>query len=272
MDADALLNRSKRGEIVRMTGRYSTAAVAALGLALLLSGCRGATYNWGWFEVLPTTPRGAVNLKFLLSGLWLSLSISGLSLLFSVTIGLLIALPGLSAKPGWRRLNRIYVELLRSIPLLVMILWVYYGLPVVLGLSLGPFAAGVVALALCDSAFEAEIFRGGIQSIERGQTEAADALGFSYLQKMRHVVLPQAIRRILPPLGNQFVYMLKMSSLVSVVGLQELTRKANELTVTVYRPLEIYTILVLEYLMLILVVSWGVRWMEKRLKAGAAFH
>jgi len=85
---------------------------------------------------------------------------------------------------------------------------------------------------------------------------------------MRHVVLPQAIRRILPLLGNQFVYMLKMSSLVSVVRLQELTRKANELTVTVYRPLEIYTILVLEYLLLIVAVSYSVRWMEISLNAG----
>ena len=94
-------------------------------------------------------------------------------------------------------------------------------------------------------------------------------MGFTYLQKMRHVVLPQAVRRILPPLGNQFVYMLKMSSLVSVVGLQELTRKANELAVTVYRPLEIYTILVAEYLVLILLVSWGVRRMENHLHANA---
>jgi polar amino acid transport system permease protein len=132
---------------------------------------------------------------------------------------------------------------------------------------LSPFAAGIVALALSDSAFEAEIFRAGIQSIERGQTEAAEALGFSYPQKMWHVILPQVIRRILPPLGNQFVYMLKMSSLLSIIGLQELTRKANELTVTVYRPLEIYTVLVLEYLILILMVSWMVRWLESRMGA-----
>ena len=95
--------------------------------------------------------------------------------------------------------------------------------------------------------------------------EAADAIGLTYLQKMRLVILPQAIRRILPPLGNQFVYMLKMSSLVSVVGLQELTRRANELTVTVYRPLEIYSVLVAEYLFLILVASWGVRHLERRM-------
>ena len=84
---------------------------------------------------------------------------------------------------------------------------------------------------------------------------------------MRFVILPQAIRRILPALGNQLVYMLKMSSLVSVIGMQELTRKANELVVTEYRPLELYTILVLEYLVLILVVSAGVRWLERRLKS-----
>lgn len=241
-------------------------AVVLLASALII-GCGGAEYHWGWYEVLPTTDRGAGNLKFLVSGLWLTLSISGLSLLVSVSMGLLVALPGLARQRYLRIFNRLYVETFRSIPTLVMIMWVYYGLPVVLGLSLDPFSAGVVALALCDSAFEAEIFRGGIQSVERGYTEAADALGFSYFSKMRHIVLPLALRRILPALGNQFVYMLKMSSLVSVVGLQELTRKANELTVTVYRPLEIYTILVFEYLLLILLVSYAVRYIEHRLGA-----
>ena len=145
--------------------------------------------------------------------------------------------------------------------------WVYYGLPIVLNISLGPFAAGVIALALCDSAFQAEIFRGGIQSIDRGQHEASDTLGLGYLDKMRFVILPQALRRVLPPLGNQFVYMLKMSSLVSVIGLTELTRRANELVVNAYRPLEIYSFLVLEYLALILIVSLLVRRMERRMGA-----
>lgn len=122
-----------------------------------------------------------------------------------------------------------------------------------------------LALALCDSAFEAEIFRVGIQSIERGQHEAADSIGLTWRHKMRFIILPQAIRRILPPLGNQFVYVTKMSSLASVIGLGELTRQANELVVTLYRPLEIYTILVLEYMALILVISWGVRRLEARL-------
>jgi polar amino acid transport system permease protein len=232
---------------------------------LFFSGCSRAQYNWGWFEILPTTERGADNLRFLLSGVWMTLSLSLTAIFFSVLIGLFVALPGLSVKAGFRWFNRAYVELFRSIPLLVLILWVYYGLPVVLGISMNPFIAGVVALAISDSAFEAEIFRGGIQSIGRGQIEAAASLGLNYYQKMRLIILPQAIRRILPPLGNQFVYMLKMSSLVSIIGLQELTRKANELSVTVYRPLEIYTVLVLEYLVLILIVSWLVRRLESRL-------
>jgi polar amino acid transport system permease protein len=242
--------------------------LTALVLILLtVSACKGAEYHWGWYEILPTTEKGAGNLKFLLGGIWLTVVLSSISIFFSILMGLFIALPGLSGKNFWRGFNRFYVEILRSVPVLVLILWVYYGLPVVLGISLSPFVAGILALALSDSAFEAEIFRAGIQSIERGQTEAADALGFNYAQKMRHVILPQAIRRILPPLGNQFVYMLKMSSLLSIIGLQEMTRKANELTVTVYRPLEIYTVLVLEYLALILIASWIVRRLEGRLGA-----
>lgn len=239
--------------------------ILVFAFTCVLSGCSNAKYNWGWFEILPTTERGTDNLRFLLSGVWLTLALSSTAIFFSILIGLFIALPGLSVRSGLRWFNRTYVELFRSIPVLVLILWIYYGLPVVLGISMNPFLAGVVALAISDSAFEAEIFRAGIQSIGRGQIEAADALGLNYIQKMRLIILPQAIRRILPPLGNQFVYMLKMSSLVSIIGLQELTRKANELSVTVYRPLEIYTVLVLEYLVLILIVSWMVRRLEDRL-------
>ena len=241
--------------------------IALVLITAMVGGCKGTDYNWGWYEILPSTEKGAGNLRFLFSGIWLTVALSSVSIFFSVILGLFISLPGLSSNSCVRGFNRFYVEIFRSIPVLVLILWVYYGLPVVLGLSLSPFVAGIVALALSDSAFEAEIFRAGIQSIERGQTEAADALGFSYVEKMRHIILPQAIRRILPPLGNQFVYMLKMSSLLSIIGLQELTRKANELTVTVYRPLEIYTVLVLEYLLLILIVSWIVRRLEIRLGA-----
>ena len=206
-----------------------------------------------------------INIRFLLGGLKFTILLSVTAIVVAIVLGLLIALPGISKNKFAKGINWTYVELIRAIPLLVMILWVYYGLPQVAGISIGVFSAGVLALAISDSAFQAEIFRAGIQSIDRGQIEAADALGLTYFQRMRFIVLPQAIRRILPPLGNQLIYMLKMSSLISVIGMQELTRRANELVVTEYRPLEIYTFLVLEYLVLILIVSAGVRWLERHL-------
>jgi glutamine transport system permease protein len=235
-----------------------------LFLMLFLSGCSD---NWGWYVVNPYSKSGWINLKFLMSGYYFTLLLSFTSILISIAVGLLIALPGLSKNPWLRNFNRVYVEIVRSVPILVLILWVYYGLPPMTGLEINVFWAGVIALALSDSAFQAEIFRAGIQSIDRGQYEASHSISLNYKDTMRFVILPQAIRRILPALGNQLVYMLKMSSLVSVIGMQELTRKANELVVTEYRPLEIYTILVLEYLVLILVVSAGVRWLERRLKS-----
>jgi glutamine transport system permease protein len=232
---------------------------------MLLGGCSG---NWGWYVVNPTMPSGRQNLLFLLDGLSYTIGLSVTAILISVCLGLLIALPGLSSRRVPKAFNRVYVELVRAVPILVLILWVYYGLPQIADLSISVFWAGVIALAISDSAFQAEIFRAGIQSIDRGQYEAAHSISLSYRDTMRYVILPQAIKRILPALGNQLVYMLKMSSLVSVIGMQELTRRANELVVTEYRPLEIYTILVLEYLILILLVSAAVRWLERRLAAG----
>lgn len=231
---------------------------------LLLGGCSA---NWGWYVVNPTTPSGWINLKFLMSGAWYTILLSLTATAISVLVGLLVALPGLSSRRLPRLVSRTYVELVRAVPMLVMVLWVYYGLTQLTGISLSVFWAGVIALALSDSAFEAEVFRAGIQSVAKGQYEAAHTLQLGYWDTMRFVILPQAIRRILPALGNQFVYVLKMSSLVSVIGMQELTRKATELVVTEYRPLEIYTVLVLEYLVLILIVSAGVRWLERRMQA-----
>ena len=238
--------------------------ILCLLMLTLVSGCSD---QWGWYVVDPTTKNGAVNLKFLLSGLYYTVLLSVTAISISIVVGLLIALPGLSSNRPMRVFSRTYVELVRAVPILVLILWVYYGLPQLSGLTITVFWAGVIALALSDSAFEAEIFRAGIQSIAKGQYEAAHSISLSYADTMRFVILPQAIRRILPALGNQLVYMLKMSSLVSVIGMQELTRKANELVVSEYRPLEIYTILVLEYLVLILIVSAGVRWLERRMQA-----
>jgi His/Glu/Gln/Arg/opine family amino acid ABC transporter permease subunit len=241
--------------------------IAALGL---LAGCAGgstqaSSYTWGWYIFNPLQDKGVSNLQFLAAGVWATVSVSLCAILLSVLLGTLVALAGLAPSRLLQRASRAYIELFRSVPLLVLLLWVFYGLPVIIGLQLGVFATGVLSLALSDSAFEAEVFRAGIQSVPKGQVEASKALGLSWIDQMRFVVMPQAIKVILPALGNQFVYVLKMSSLISVIGLQELTRRANELNVSEYRPLEIYTLLVVEYLALILLVSWLVRRLERKM-------
>jgi His/Glu/Gln/Arg/opine family amino acid ABC transporter permease subunit len=246
-----------------------TTALAAT--CAFLAGCSagggGGNYAWGWYVLDPFHPKGGNNLAFLLSGAGATIGISVGALSVSVIAGALLAVAGLSGNRALRWLNRSYVEVFRAIPVLVLLLWIYYGLPTLLGIAFPVFWAGLVTLALSDAAFEAEIFRAGIQSVPRGQREAAATLGLSRWHAFRHIVLPQALRHIAPALGNQFVYVLKMSSLVSVIGFQELTRRANELNVTEYRPLEIYSFLVVEYLLLILVASWCVRRLEQRMAA-----
>ena len=229
-----------------------------------LTSCGKSELNW--LILSPNNIEGLTNLKFLLSGLTTTIYISIVSIIISIILGLLVAIPSLAKSKFLTYLNIGYVEIVRAIPLLVLILWIYYGLPIMTGISFSPFVSGIIALSISESAFQAEIFRAGINSIKKSQWEAGSSLGLSFFRKLRLVILPQAIKNILPAIGNQFVYVLKMSSLVSIIGIGDLTRKANELVVTTYRPLEIYTFLILEYLILILVVSFLVRKLEKRLQ------
>ena len=220
----------------------------------------------GWFIISPNNVEGLTNLKFLLSGLTTTIFISVVSIIISMILGFLVAIPSLAKNKFLTYINIGYVEIVRAVPLLVLILWIYYGLPIMTGISFSPFVSGIIALAISESAFQAEIFRAGINSIKMAQWEAGSSLGLNFFKRLRLVILPQAIKNILPAIGNQFVYVLKMSSLVSIIGIGDLTRKANELVVTTYRPLEIYTFLIIEYLVLILIVSFFVRKLEKRLK------
>ena len=220
----------------------------------------------GWFIISPNNVEGLTNLKFLLSGLTTTIYISIVSIIISMILGFVVAIPSLAENRFLTYINIGYVEIVRAVPLLVLILWIYYGLPIMTGISFSPFVSGIVALAISESAFQAEIFRAGINSIKKAQWEAGSSLGLNFFKRLRLVILPQAIKNILPALGNQFVYVLKMSSLVSIIGIGDLTRKANELVVTTYRPLEIYTFLILEYLVLILIVSYFVRRLENKLK------
>ena len=238
--------------------------IAILSTFVIFTGCAG-NYNWGWYAISPFNQLGSTNISFLISGLGFTVSVSIISIFFATLLGLLISIIGLSKLKFVRYLNISYIEIIRSVPVLVMILWIYYGLPVLVGVNFTAFKAGIIALSICDSPFLAEIFRSGFEAVPKGQNEAGTSLGMRFYERFRLIILPQAIKIILPALGNQFVYMLKMSSLVSIIGLNELTRKANELVVSQYRPLEIYTFLVLEYLVLILVISYLVRRMEKKL-------
>ncbi|BCP55204.1 amino acid ABC transporter permease [Kaistia sp. 32K] len=235
-------------------------------LAILVSGCTNTNYNWSWYILSPFDARGQQNLRFLLAGFGTTVGLSVAASLISMAIGIVVALMSFAR---WRPVclaARSYVEIFRAIPILVFILWVFYGLPILTGVRFDVFTTGLICLAVSDSAFTSEIFRSGLQSLDRGQPEAARSLGLGPVRTLRLVVLPQVVRAILPALGNQFVYVLKMSSLVSVIGLQELTRRANELTLVEYRPLEIYTFLVAEYLVLILIISWLVRRLEVKLR------
>jgi len=233
-------------------------------LILPLSSCSGQ--ELGWFILSPNNTEGLTNLKFLLSGMGVTIYISVISITISMILGFVVAIPSLAKNKFLTYINIGYVEIVRAIPLLVLILWIYYGLPIMTGLSFSPFVSGIIALAISESAFQAEIFRAGINSIKKSQWEAGSSLGLTFYKRLRLVILPQAIKNILPALGNQFVYVLKMSSLVSIIGIADLTRKANELVVSTYRPLEIYTFLILEYLILILIVSFFVRKLEKKLE------
>ena len=241
-------------------------------LLLALAGCSSSP-SWGWYVIDPRTKSGWINIKFLISGMGSTIQISLIAAFISIVLGLIVALPGLSSRWYVRMISRVYVEFVRSIPLLPMLFWVFYGLPLIfksLGLNIpvDPFWGAIITLAISDSAFTAEIYRAGIQSIPKGQTEAAQTVGLRYPQTMRYVVLPQAVKLILPPLANQFIYIVKMSAFASVIGMQELTRRANELVVSEYRPLEIYSLLIVEYLVLVLIISACVRWLERRMSAG----
>jgi His/Glu/Gln/Arg/opine family amino acid ABC transporter permease subunit len=233
-------------------------------LILPLTSC--GNQELGWFILSPNNVEGLTNLKFLLRGLTTTIYISVISIIISAIVGFIIAIPSLAKNRFLTYINIGYVEIVRAIPLLVLILWIYYGLPIMTGISFSPFVSGIIALSISESAFQAEIFRAGINSIKKAQWEAGSSLGLSFFKRLRLVILPQAIKNILPALGNQFVYVLKMSSLVSIIGIGDLTRKANELVVSTYRPLEIYTFLILEYLVLILIVSFFVRKLERNLK------
>ncbi|HKY93223.1 MAG TPA: amino acid ABC transporter permease [Nevskiaceae bacterium] len=199
----------------------------------------------------------------LLLGLWLTLQLSVASLLVAFPIGVLVGLGRVARNVTARDLAAVYVELIRGTPLLVQLYIVYFFVAPVLELS--AFTSGVVGLAVFTAAYIAEIVRGGIEAVPRGQTEAARSLGMSGLQAMRYVVLPQAIRKTLPSLAGQFINLIKDSSLVSVMALSDLTKTGREIVSSTFSPFEVWFSVAALYLVLTGTLSWLVRRLERRM-------
>lgn len=205
------------------------------------------------------------NVGYLLDGLGMTLFISLLSLLASIVVGLIVAL-GRRARTRWISFPAAtYCELFRDTPVLVQLFWVYYVLPILIGVRLSAFAAVVIGLSLNSGAFLAEIFRAGIQAVPRGQIDAARVLGMGRALTMRRIVLPQAIRIVLPPMANDFVALIKYSSLASTFAVGEITRKATELSSFTFRPIEIFSFIALVYFFICWPLSMSIRYLEKRL-------
>lgn len=210
------------------------------------------------------------NWAFLAKGLYVSFAVTGASLLLSLPIAVLVALCALSGNRMLRLPAAAYVTVFRNTPTLVQLIWVYYCLPILVDVEISAIESCVLALALSAAAYMGEIFRAGIQSIEVGQTEAARAIGLSYFQTMRKVIFPQAFRRMIPPTVNEVVTLFKYSSLVSVVGVADLTYQAQVLSSTTFRPIEIFTMLGIEYLVVCTIVSEFARTIERRLAVSGA--
>jgi polar amino acid transport system permease protein len=214
----------------------------------------------------------AWDFSFLWAYRWLILSGLGVTIAYTIGTILLGLIVGLAA--GLLRLSRnpmitaplvAYVEIFRCTPLLVQIVWFYYALPVVLGIDIPAHVAATLVLSLYTGAFYAEIIRGGVNSIERGQWDAARAIGMRRRQAMRHVILPQAVKRMIPPFMNQSIIQLKNTSLVSTIAVADLLYNGTIITAATYRPLEVYTMVAVIYFLVLFPLTLAAQQVERRL-------
>ncbi|MEH7343514.1 amino acid ABC transporter permease [Bacillus sp. JJ1532] len=204
------------------------------------------------------------NLDIFVKGAYLSLKISAFALILSIPIGIIIGLGRISRNKFISFLTSIYVEVFRGVPLLVLLLWIYFVLGSVL--RLGSYMSAILGLGLYGAAFIAEIVRAGIQAVPRGQMEAARSSGMTYIQAMRLIILPQAFRKILPPMASQFIILIKDSSLVSVIGVMDLTLLGRNIVTTSLRSLEVWTFIALIYFVITFVLSQIINYFERKYK------
>jgi len=218
-------------------------------------------YQWAWNAVF----NSAVG-QLALTGLKYTLLVCGLSFAFGSAMGLLMAGLRMSHRFPFTQIAYVYIDFFRTTPALVQLIWVFYVLPILVGITLSPVASGVVALSLNAGAFFAEVFRGGIQSLPSGQWDAAVVLGYSRPATILRVILPQGLRRALPATANIFISLLKDSSLLSVIAVPELTYQAQTQAAQSFRPLELYTALAVAYFVLTYPLSLTSSWLERRFR------
>lgn len=234
---------------------------------------KGISYIWHWKSIPEMLfyygPKSAddpsvhLRMGILMLGFVLTLKISIVATFFAIIIGTVVGIARLSSEPVTRGISMAYVELIRNTPLLVQIYIIYFFVGSMLRLS--AFTAGTAALAIFAGAYVGEIVRAGIQSIHKGQMEAARSLGMAYSQAMRHIILPQAFKRIIPPLAGQFISLIKDSSLVSVIALADLMFQGNQAVARTYYAFEIYFTVAALYLIMTFTLSMATQYIERRL-------
>jgi polar amino acid transport system permease protein len=268
--------RARRAVVQRWT-RPGTVPAALLLVALLVAGCAGNAgggpkLNWNFFFDTLFRPDDKI-----VMGIWLTVSIAIVSQVIGVVLGTVAALGKMSKLLPFRLVANFYVWFFRGTPLVVQIVFFYFGLGVAriygwptLGPFEGPIQAGVAALGLNEGAYFAEIVRAGILSIDPGQTEAGKALGMTYGKIMQRIILPQAARVIVPPLGNEFNNMLKTTSLLVLISVPELYTIVNRKQGNVFAPFEFYLAAAVWYLLMTTIWSIIQAWIERRLARGTA--
>jgi polar amino acid transport system permease protein len=200
----------------------------------------------------------------LLKGCVMTVELTVITLVLGTVLGIIFALMRLSSNIVLSQISNFYTWIIRGTPMLLQLFFFYYGLPSV-GIRLTPFQAAVIGLGLNSGAYMAEIIRGGILSIDKGQFEAAKALGFSYTETMQKIILPQTFKVIIPPVGNEFITILKDTSLVSTIAMVELMRSAQQMYASTFKPIEIFATAAMLYLILTTVFTTIFSVYEKKL-------
>ena len=205
------------------------------------------------------------DIDFLMIGLWNTLQVFAIALFFGIPLGLLLALGRMSKIPILWQICSFIIEFFRTTPPLVQLFWFFFALPILISVQMTPFVASVLTFSIQSSAFFAEIFRGGINSIDKGQWEAAKAIGMDRTDCLRRIILPQAVKRMIPAFAERSIELLKTTTLISTVSYADLMFQANELASKTFRPLEVYTVVAVMYFFLILIFSQLTILLEHRL-------